>query len=255
MRFGGIARLFGRAGLARLRTAHVCVVGLGGVGTWVGEALARSGVGALTLVDLDDVCVTNVNRQIHALDGTIGHPKVEAMAARVRAINPHARVCPVAAFFTRENAAGLLATPFAHVVDAIDDVPNKSLLIAACRERGIPMLTCGGSGGRQSGLGIQVTDLTRARHDRLLRQLRRHLRREHGFPKEREREFGVPAVCLGAPPVYPWSDGRVGDRKESGTELKLDCASGFGTATFVTGALGFAAAEYVVRAIVREERT
>src|SRR6185437_11688398 len=119
-RFGGVARLFGRAGLARLRAAHVCVVGVGGVGSWAVEGLARSGVGALTLVDLDDVCVTNVNRQLPALDGQIGRPKVAVLAERVAAINPACRVTTVQEFFTKASADRLLAAPFDYVVDAID---------------------------------------------------------------------------------------------------------------------------------------
>ncbi|NDA69284.1 MAG: tRNA cyclic N6-threonylcarbamoyladenosine(37) synthase TcdA, partial [Verrucomicrobia bacterium] len=121
-RFGGIARLVGAAGLARLRAAHVCVVGIGGVGAWTVEALARSGVGALTLIDLDEICVTNINRQIHALDGTIGRAKVEVMAERVRQINPECRVTAAGEFFTEANAERLLAPRFDGVVDAIDAV-------------------------------------------------------------------------------------------------------------------------------------
>src|SRR5580693_2917313 len=128
-RFGGIARLYGKLGLQKLRAAHVCVVGIGGVGTWAAEALARSGVGAITLVDLDEVCVTNINRQLHALTNTVGRAKVEAMAARIRAINPGCRVTAEPKFFNEQTAAGLLAPKFDFVIDAIDNVPNKVLLL------------------------------------------------------------------------------------------------------------------------------
>src|SRR5512138_3639115 len=121
-RFGGIRRLFSEPGAERLRLAHVCVVGLGGVGSWAVEALARSGIGTLTLVDLDDICVSNVNRQIHALDGAIGQPKAEAMARRVRAINPECTVHPLHAFFTESNANEILQTRFDYVLDAIDSI-------------------------------------------------------------------------------------------------------------------------------------
>src|SRR4051812_17297893 len=144
-RFGGIGRLFGTAGLARLRAAHVCVVGIGGVGSWAVEALARSGVGHLTLVDLDEVCVSNVNRQLHAINSEVGRAKVEVMAERVRGINPECDVRPVTEFFTESNAASLFNTRYDYVVDAIDSLTNKCRLIAQCRDQQIPIVICGGA--------------------------------------------------------------------------------------------------------------
>ena len=145
-RFGGIGRLYGRGALERIRSAHVCVVGLGGVGSWAVEALARSGVGELTLVDLDDVCISNVNRQLHAVAGELGQPKAEAMSRRVQAINPDCRVHPVQAFFLKSNAAEILRARFDYVLDAIDSPSRKGLLIAQCRQRGIPVITTGAAG-------------------------------------------------------------------------------------------------------------
>lgn len=248
-RFGGIARLFENEGLERLRHAHVMVIGIGGVGTWSVEALARSGIGRLTVVDLDDVCVTNVNRQIHALDGTIGKAKVTAITERARLINPEIECTAITEFFTAANADRLLDSKPNYVIDAIDNVTNKCLLIAKCRERKIPVITCGGAGGLQSGVEVRIADLTRTTHDSLLKLVRKSLRKEHGFPGDPKRKFRVPAVYSPEKPVYPWADGSVCETKEAGTDLKLDCASGFGTATFVTGAFGFAAAEHVVREI------
>src|SRR5580704_14447785 len=136
LRFGGLARLYGSDGLQRLLQTRVCVVGIGGVGSWAAEALARSAVGQITLVDLDDVCLSNVNRQLHALDGTIGRPKVEVMAERIRAIHPTCATRPLAEFFTETTADQILQTRFDFVLDAIDQVANKCLLIARCRQRG-----------------------------------------------------------------------------------------------------------------------
>jgi tRNA threonylcarbamoyladenosine dehydratase len=249
MRFGGIARLYGRAALARLRRAHVCVVGVGGVGTWAVEALARSGVGELTLVDLDDVCVTNVNRQLPALDGQIGRSKVDAMAGRVQAINPQIRVHAIQEFFTASNAERLLSMPLDSVVDALDNVANKCLLIASCRARGVPVIASGGAGGRRDPTAVKVADLALTTHDRLLQKVRETLRKEHGFPRD-GKTFGVPAVFSAEPPVFPQSDGTVCGTKEAGVELKLDCTSGYGTAGFVTGAFGFVAAAEAVKQIV-----
>ncbi len=249
-RFGGVARLYGKTGLERLRAAHVCVVGVGGVGSWVVEALARSGVGALTLIDLDDVCVTNVNRQVPALDGQIGRPKIDVLAERARLIQPGCRVDPVADFFTAANAADLLAPRYDFVVDAIDKMTNKCVLIAGCRVRGRPVLTVGGAGGKRDGTAVRVCDLARSEQDELLRQVRRKLRRDFAFPRDLRQEFGVPCVYSPEKPVFPWSDGTCAAEPEPGGEsLTLDCASGFGTATFVTGAFGFAAAGEVVRRI------
>ena len=134
-RFGGIARLYGKNGLQKLRAAHVCVVGIGGVGTWAAEAFARSGIGAITLVDLDEVCVTNINRQSHAFIETVGRAKVEVMAERIRAINPECRATVEQKFFNEQTAAGLLAPKYDFIIDAIDNVPNKMLLLVLCREK------------------------------------------------------------------------------------------------------------------------
>lgn len=248
-RFAGVGRLVGRAGLERLHAAHVCVVGVGGVGSWTVEGLARSGVGALTLVDLDDVCVTNVNRQLPAIDGQIGRPKAIALAERVRLINPECRVRAELEFLTEGTAARLLATRFDFVVDAIDRRSHKALLIAGCRERALPVLTIGAAGGRRDATRIQAGDIGEA-SDELLRQVRKKLRRDFGFTSGARKgitRMGVPAVWSGEPPVFPWADGTCAAEPEPGSNLKLDCESGFGTAVFVTGAFGLVAAGEVVR--------
>ncbi len=248
-RFGGVARLFGSAGLARLRAAHVCVIGVGGVGSWVVEALARSGVGALTMIDLDDVCLTNVNRQLPALDGQIGRTKVTVLAERVALINPACRVNAVTQFFTAATADQLLEPAFDFVVDAIDKLSHKCLIIVKARACGLPVLTVGGAGGRREASAVRVVDLADATQDELLRQVRRKLRRECNFPRGNGNEFGVRCVYSPEKPVYPWSDGSACLTPEPGSDSSLDCSSGFGTATFVTGAFGFAAAGEVVRLI------
>ena len=246
-RFGGVARLYGSAGLARLRAAHVAVVGLGGVGSWTVEALARSGVGALTLIDLDDVCITNVNRQLPALDGQIGRPKADALADRAHAINPACRVAIIAQFFTAATADALLAPGYDFVIDAIDRLAHKFAIITGCRARSLPVLTVGGAGGRRDGTAVRIADLADSTQDELLKQVRRKLRREAGFPHGHGAHFGIPCVYSPERPVFPWSDGTCAAEEEPGSNLKLDCATGFGTASFVTGAFGFAAAGEVVR--------
>jgi tRNA threonylcarbamoyladenosine dehydratase len=248
VRFGGIRRLYSTEGLERLRRAHICVIGVGGVGSWAVEALARSGVGALTLVDMDDICVSNVNRQIHAIDSEIHQPKVESLAARINAINPACVVNAQRAFFVKANAGKILETPFDYVLDAIDVVREKALCLAMCRELKIPVITSGGAGGRRDPTRVRVDDLSRATHDRLLQSLRKTLRSEHGFPRG-EKKFGIECVFSPEPPVYPQADGSVCETKETGGDLRLDCRSGYGSATFVTGTFGFAAAARMVARI------
>ena len=251
LRFGGIGRLYSSDALARLRGAHVCVVGIGGVGSWTVEALARSAVGALTLVDLDEVCVSNVNRQLHALDSAVGRPKVEVMAERIRQINPECRVQAIAEFFTGLNAEEILKTRFDYVVDAIDNVSNKCLLIAECRRREIPIVTVGGAGGRKDPARMRVADLALTTHDGLLQQVRKKLRDDYGFPREPKAIFNVPCVFSPEPRVFPRADGTVCNQREAGSDLRLNCDQGYGTASFVTGAFGFAAAAQVVATLAK----
>ena len=253
-RFGGVGRLFGAAALPRLQAAHVAVIGLGGVGSWAVEALARSGIGALTLVDLDDVCVTNTNRQSHAHDGNIGRPKTDALAERVRAINPACRVTVRPEFFTAQTAEELLAPGFDWVIDCIDRMSNKALVIAACVRRRQRVLTVGGAGGKRDATRITVTDLGGSHGDDLLRLVRKKLRRDHGFAHGEGNDYGVPCVSSNEKPVYPWADGTCATEPEPGSSLRLDCASGFGTGVFVTGVFGLVAAGEVVRRIAEGAR-
>jgi tRNA A37 threonylcarbamoyladenosine dehydratase len=239
-RFAGIQRLYSAQGMERLRRARVCVVGIGGVGSWAVEALARSGVGHITMVDLDDVCVSNINRQLHALEGTVGMPKVTVMAERIQAINPNCEARAVQEFFNAETADAILENRFDWVFDAVDRVANKCLLIARCREWGIPVISSGGAGGRKNPLEIQVTDLAQTTHDVLLQQTRKRLRDEHGFPREPKTPFNVPCVFSREPAVYP-NDCAAGER--------LNCDNGYGAASFVTGAFGFVAAACIVSSI------
>lgn len=250
-RFGGISRLFGKDGAERLRNAHVCVVGIGGVGSWSVEALARSGIGQITLVDLDDVCISNVNRQLHALTGTFGKPKVDVMAERIRLINPDCRVNARQEFFLQSNAQDILSPGFDFVLDAIDRVSLKALLLAICYNRKIPVLTTGAAGGRRDPTAIEVADLASAGNDRLLSQVRKDLRRKHNFPAAGE-PFGIDCVFSREPVVYALEDGSVSCERGDSTDFRIDCNTGFGTASFVTGTFGLVAASRVVQRLAGE---
>ena len=239
LRFGGLARLYGADGLHRLLKSRVCVVGIGGVGSWAAEALARSAVGDITLVDLDDVCLSNVNRQLHALEGAMGRPKVEVMAERIRAIHPGCSVTRVADFFSESTAEEILREGFDFVCDAIDQVANKCLLIARCRQKEIPIICAGGAGGRRDPAAMQVADLARTSHDGLLQKVRKKLRDDYSFPRDPKAPFGVPCVFSAEPAAVP----------ASGCAGRITCDNGYGTAGFVTGAMGLVAASRIVTSI------
>jgi tRNA A37 threonylcarbamoyladenosine dehydratase len=246
-RFGGIDRLYGRDSLARLASAHVCVVGIGGVGSWAVEALARSGVGRLTLIDLDHVAESNINRQVQALSETLGQAKVLAMKARVAAINPDCVVTTIEDFVTPENAATVLPACDA-VIDAIDQVKAKAALIAHCRRARIAIVTAGGAGGRTDPSRLKVDDLARTTQDALASKVRALLRKEYGFTREPKKKFGVPCVYSDEPIQRP---GRPGggeacdiDEYEAGLH-GLNCA-GYGSTVCVTAAFGLAAAARVL---------
>nr|WP_297459509.1 tRNA cyclic N6-threonylcarbamoyladenosine(37) synthase TcdA [uncultured Halomonas sp.] len=252
LRFGGIRRLYGARAVARFRRAHVVVVGVGGVGSWAVEALARAGIGKLTLIDLDDVCVSNVNRQLHALDGTIGRPKVEVLAERCRAIHPDIEAIADTAFVTPTNLAERIPDDADHVIDAIDSVVAKAALIAWCKRRKLALTVTGAAGGQTDPTRIRVADLTRTEHDPLLAKVRARLRRDFGFSRNPKRRFGVECVYSDEQLVYPGSDGEVCLQKpEHGQATRLDCASGFGAATFVTGSFGFVAASRALARLAR----
>ncbi len=249
-RFGGIARLYGRAALERFLVARVAVVGVGGVGSWAVESLARSGIGHLTLVDLDEICVTNVNRQLHAMDGQIGRQKTEAMENRVRAIHPGCEVAVVRRFFTARSAEEILTGKFDAVIDAIDATRDKALLLAECVRRGLAAVTCGGAGGRRDATRIRVADLAFSGKDPLLHQVRKRLRASHGFPKVpmgvKPAAMGIEAVFSDEAQVFHQEDGSVScERPESGSR-RLTCEGGLGTVAHVTAAFGMIAAGRVL---------
>ena len=243
-RFAGIDRLYGAGSVARLHERHVCIVGVGGVGSWAAEALARSAVGQLTLIDADDLCLSNTNRQLPALDGQYGRNKVDAIAERLQAIQPGIRVDARAQFLTPSNLEELLLRGYDAVLDACDSFRVKVEAIAFCRRRKLPMVTVGSAGGRTDPTRIQVRDLSRTEHDALLALVRKRLRAEFNVPRNPERYFGVQAVYSLENVQYPQPDGTVcGLRPSLGPEaaLKLDCGAGLGAATHVTAAFACAA--------------
>ncbi|GHT96598.1 tRNA threonylcarbamoyladenosine dehydratase [Betaproteobacteria bacterium] len=236
-RFGGVSRLYGAVAAARFQAAHVGVVGVGGVGSWVVEALARNRVGRLTLIDLDMVAESNTNRQIQALDGNYGKAKIEVMAERIQSINPECRVHCIEDFVTPENVAQMLADDFSIVIDAIDQTRVKAAMIAHCKRQGIPIVTVGAAGGQIDPTQIRRADLSQTTEDPLLAKVRSQLRREYAFPKA-PKKFGIPAIYSVEPLRYPTQACESGNNRDA--PQGLNCA-GFGSSVCVTAAMGLAA--------------
>ncbi|MDP5039781.1 MAG: tRNA cyclic N6-threonylcarbamoyladenosine(37) synthase TcdA [Paraglaciecola sp.] len=250
-RFGGTERLYGINQTAVLAKSHVCVVGIGGVGCWVAEALARTALGQLTLIDLDDLCVTNTNRQIHAMHSTVGLAKVDEMKKRILDINPDCIVNAIEDFVTPENVAEMFNEGFDYVVDATDSIKAKASMIVYCKRNKIPIITIGGAGGQIDPTQIAVTDLSKTIQDPLAAKLRSYLRRFHNFTGNSKRRFGIDCVYSTEQLRYPQRDGSVCASKSlSDGSVKLDCNTGFGASVAVTGTFGFVAAARVIEKLI-----
>jgi len=254
-RFGGIKRLYGTTALQKFKDSHVCVVGIGGVGSWVVESLARSGIGQITLIDMDDLCVTNTNRQVHALADTIGKQKIEVMAARCKQINPDIIVNCVDDFIDKENCFEYLTSDMDYIFDAIDSIHAKVALVAHCKRNKYPLLTCGGAGGQLDPTRIQVTDLAKTIQDPLAAKVRSELRRHFNFSKNPKRRFHVYCVFSTEQLSYPDLNGEVcREKAESDGNMKMDCASGFGASTMVTASFAFIGSAFILNKIAEKAK-
>lgn len=244
-RFGGIARLYGERALERFRSAHVCVIGVGGVGSWVVEALARSAVGRLTLIDLDNVAESNINRQIQALSSTVGMPKIEALKQRIAQINPFCQVTLVEDFIDVENIPAMIADKdFDYVVDAIDSVKPKAALIAWCSANRMPLVVVGGAGGQIDPTKVEIRDLARTEQEPLLKKVRKILRAEYGFARGEKQKYHIDAVFSMEPLRYP--DAGDACAVDPNSITGLNCA-GFGSSMVVTATFGMVTAGQVLR--------
>ena len=245
-RFGGIIRLYGSSEADILRNAHICVIGIGGVGSWAAEALARSGIGRLTLIDHDDIAISNVNRQIHSLSSTLEKSKVEVMADRILQINPECDCQVIDDFISENNLEKYLNQDYNFVIDAIDSIRFKAAMIAFCKRRKIHIVTTGGAGGRTDPLAVEVADLSRTWNDALAAKVRSRLRSDYGYTTNPKRRFGVECVYSTEQPVYPVKDGQVTHAKPGVPGARLDCEQGYGSVSFVTGTFGLVAASRAV---------
>ncbi len=256
-RFDRMGRLVGDQAMAKLFNTHVMVLGLGGVGSWAAESLARSGVGRLTIADFDEICITNANRQLHALQGLVGRKKADVMGERLRKINPQANVTVIPEFYSQENSEMFLNHKPDFVIDAIDNMTAKAFLLAECRRLGIKVITSTGAAARLDPLRVKLVDLAETHTDPLAHQLRKILRQKHNFPEG--RFFDLPCVFSEEEPMMS-----VELHYDKGMGFKCVCPQNankphscehrnviYGTASFVTGTFGLTMASWVVREAIK----
>jgi len=254
LRFGGVERLYGVDAYSAIRNAHICVVGIGGVGSWVAEALARSGVGKITLIDMDDVAETNLNRQLVALGSTINEPKVEVMARRIADINPQCQCHVIEEFVGQSNLEACLDRDYDYVIDACDSIKAKAMMIAWCKRRRLPIITIGGAGGQRDPSQVKIVDLAMTKTDPLAAKLRSTLRSQYGFSKNLKSRFRIECVCSTEQLSYPQPDGSVDWAKSANVAgAKMDCSRGFGAVSFVTGSFAFIAVARVLDKIIAKQ--
>lgn len=264
-RFGGISRLYGRSALEKLSKSHGMVIGLGGVGSWAAEALVRSGLGKITLVDFDDICLSNTNRQIHALSETVGKAKIQVLAERFLLINPDLIIHLVDSPFDSTSYDQIFSHTPHVVIDAIDQARNKCLLISQCKKRNVPLVVTGAAGGRVNPNLIKTQDIAEVQQDALLARVRRILRQEYGFPRQntkngKGKKMGVLAVASSEPPRWPPTDSCQQSTLDGEVFASpppkgpLDCQTGYGTASFVTGVFGFFSASAAVEMMIQSPK-
>ena len=252
-RFGGIARLYGDVGLNQLKKSHVCVIGIGGVGSWVAESLARSAVGTITLIDMDIVNESNVNRQLVASTETLGRDKVQVMSDRIKSINPDCEVCVIDDFLSTDNLSDLISDRYSYVIDCIDDFRTKAALIAFCKQQKIKLLTVGAAGGQTDPSKVRQCDLSRTKHDALFAKTKKLLRQDFGFARNPKRSFGVACVYSDEQAIYPDGQGGLSPQKpvehlnDETASTALSCSGGVGSVTHVTATFAFFATAHVLR--------
>lgn len=247
-RFSGVSRLYGEDGLATLKASHICIIGIGGVGSWAVEALARNAIGTLTLIDLDNIAESNVNRQIHALDGAFGKAKVSAMRERIQSINPLCSVHIIEEFIATDTLSTMLDFHCDVILDCTDAAMAKVSLANFCHKKNIPLMMAGSAGGRLDPTQIQVADLAHVIGDKLLAKVRKQLRQDHQFPEanlhKKAKKFNIQAVYSNESTIQPDELCEVGDGITG-----LNCA-GYGSSISVTATFGFTAAQWAINQLV-----
>jgi tRNA A37 threonylcarbamoyladenosine dehydratase len=246
-KFQSLINIFGEQGFAKLQNSHIAIVGLGGVGSWAAEALARSGIGKISLIDMDEICVSNVNRQIHALDGEYGKFKIEVLATRLLKINKEMTINQICDFYTEASSEKILEPSYDFVIDAIDSLTPKCHLIAKCQEKKIPIIVTGGAGGKIDPFQIKLSDLNRSFNDDLLYRVRKKLKKDFGFTQEKKKNFGIP--CIFSPEEVLGRQAVCNTIEFENT--KLNCQGSLGSVCTTTSIFGLNAAAYVINTIAR----
>lgn len=248
--FEGIINLYGETGFQKIQSSHFLVVGIGGIGSWICESLARSGATKVTIVDLDDICISNINRQIHSLPSNIGHFKIDEMKKRMLEIAPEIQVNCIHDFFSESSKDTILKPKFDFVFDAIDSLKSKCILLDECRERQLPIICIGGAGGKTDPTQIEIRDLKNTISDQLLFRVRRALRKkDYGFSIYANKPFKVPTVF--SKEVARKDESQACSLKNN--NAPKNCQNGFGSASFVTASMGFAAVSYALNKITSNE--
>ncbi|MGB0495573.1 MAG: tRNA cyclic N6-threonylcarbamoyladenosine(37) synthase TcdA [Kangiellaceae bacterium] len=251
--FAGTSRLYGEMGMARLANMHVTIIGIGGVGSWSSEALVRTFVGNICLIDLDDICISNINRQIHTTTNSVGQLKVDAMKERLLSINPNCNIETKLDFVNKENLESLIPKQTDYVIDAIDNAKVKAHLIAYCKRNRIKIITTGGAGGQIDPLKVTCSDLNKSWQDPLSAKVRNELRRKFGFSRNPKRNYGVQCIYSTEQIRYPNANGEVSYAKQKDKNSnKLDCSQGLGASVMVTSSFGMMAAANVVNNLLSD---
>lgn len=251
-RFSGIQRLYGDHAYQLLGSFHICVVGIGGVGSWAVEALARSGIGEITMIDYDEVALSNTNRQLHTLTSTVTDKKAAVMAQRIEEINPDCKVHIIDDFINMDNLSDYLDRGYDYVIDAIDSIKFKAAIIYYCKRNKIPVVTTGGAGGLTDPTMIKVSDLAKTYNDPLAAKVRSKLRESYNYTRNTKKNFGVECVFSSQQPVYPKEDGTVSHEKPGIHGVSLDCRFGYGAITHMTATFGFIAVSRAIQKLIKK---
>ena len=253
--FSSLERVFGSAAMPVLAQAHFCVIGIGGVGSWAAEALARSGIGNITLIDFDSIELSNINRQVHTTNDTLNISKVASMQQRILAINPECNCQVIEDFITHANLASFKLEQYDYVIDAIDHVTYKTALLHFCRRYKVPIVSTGGAGGLTDPTAIAYADLTKTNNDALLAKVRSNLRYQYGYSRNPKRSYGIDCVYSTQQSLYPAENGSVSYQKPKMDGAKtLDCATGLGSFVAVTASFGFAGAARAINKYLAKKK-
>jgi len=252
-RFGGVERLYGKVALTKFKRIHIIVIGIGGVGSWAVEALARNAIGKITLIDMDVVAESNINRQLPAMTSTLGRNKIDVMADRIKEINPDCEINLIDDFISQDNLVGLIDKNTDFVIDCIDSSRVKAALIAWCKRNKIKIITLGGAGGQTNPSLIKISDLSKTEHDPLLSKTRKLLRQDYGFTSNIKRRFSVPCVFSSEHLKFANLSGEMSNHKPDSVQTTdLSCAGGIGSSVMVTASFAFIAVSYVLEKIAQQ---